>query len=125
MAKTAASAIRKLTKENPKMKAKDIAATVGTTIANVYATRYIDKKKTARKTKPMPITLHEPKPDPVNHPEHYKIGGVETIDFITAKKLNYNLGNVVKYITRADYKGNREEDLAKARWYLNREIAGV
>jgi hypothetical protein len=61
-------------------------------------------------------------PDPVNHPAHYTTGGVETIDFIEAKKLNYNLGNVVKYITRADHKGNRIEDLQKAKWYLEREI---
>ena len=53
---------------------------------------------------------------------HYKVGGVETIDFIEAKGLNYNLGNVVKYITRADHKGNRKQDLEKALWYLNREI---
>ena len=60
--------------------------------------------------------------DNVNNPAHYKVGGIETITFIEAKKLNYNLGNVVKYITRADYKGNRTEDLKKARWYLDREI---
>lgn len=61
-------------------------------------------------------------PDPVNHPAHYTTGGIETIDFIEAKHLNYNLGNVVKYITRADHKGNRIEDLRKAKWYLEREI---
>jgi hypothetical protein len=60
--------------------------------------------------------------DNVNSPAHYKIGGIETIDFIEAKKLNYNLGNVVKYITRADHKANRLEDLQKAKWYLEREI---
>ena len=60
--------------------------------------------------------------DPVNHPEHYKVGGIETIDFIEAKKLNYNIGNVVKYLTRADHKGNKLEDLRKAQWYLTREI---
>ena len=58
----------------------------------------------------------------VNSPPHYKSGGIETIDFIEAKNLNYNLGNVVKYITRADLKGNRKEDLKKAMWYLQREI---
>ena len=68
------------------------------------------------------ITMIEPPADPVNHPPHYKAGGIETIDFIEAKKLNYNLGNVVKYITRADLKGNRKQDLAKALWYLQREI---
>jgi hypothetical protein len=60
--------------------------------------------------------------DPVNHPEHYKVGGIETIDFIEAKSLSYNLGNVVKYITRSDHKGNKLQDLQKAQWYLNREI---
>ena len=62
------------------------------------------------------------KADPVNHPAHYKVGGIETIDFIEAKKLGYNLGNVVKYITRSDHKGNRLQDLRKAQWYLEREI---
>ena len=60
--------------------------------------------------------------DPVEHPSHYKVGGIETIDFIEAKKLNYNIGNVVKYLTRADHKGNKLEDLRKAQWYLTREI---
>ena len=69
------------------------------------------------------VEMIEPQADNVNHPAHYKVGGIETIDFIEAKGLNYHLGNVVKYITRADTKGNREEDLLKARWYLNREIA--
>jgi hypothetical protein len=63
--------------------------------------------------------------DPVNHPAHYKVGGIETIDFIEAKGLNYNTGNAVKYITRADYKGNRKQDLEKAVWYLNREISRI
>lgn len=69
------------------------------------------------------IEMIEPKGDPVNHPPHYKAGGIETIDFIEAKKLNYNLGNVVKYLTRADLKGNRKQDLEKALWYLNRELS--
>ena len=60
--------------------------------------------------------------DPINHPAHYKVGGIETIDFIEAKNLGYNLGNVVKYITRADHKGNKLEDLRKAQWYLTRAI---
>lgn len=61
--------------------------------------------------------------DMVNHPPHYTQGGIETIDFIEAKELGYNLGNAVKYITRSDHKGNKHEDLCKARWYLNREIS--
>jgi Protein of unknwon function (DUF3310) len=60
--------------------------------------------------------------DRVNSPLHYRFGGIETIDFIEAKKLGYHLGNVVKYVSRADYKDNRLEDLKKAQWYLNRAI---
>jgi len=71
------------------------------------------------------IEMFEPKPDAVNHPAHYKVGGIETIDFIEAKKLGYNLGNVVKYLTRADHKGNKLQDLRKAQWYLEREIFNV
>ena len=63
--------------------------------------------------------------DMVNNPPHYTQGGIETIDFIEAKALSYNLGNVVKYITRADHKGNKVEDLMKARWYLDREITNL
>jgi len=70
-----------------------------------------------------PITMEEPKADPVNHPTHYKVGGMETIDFIEAKDLSYHLGNAVKYISRADHKGNRKQDLEKAKWYLERAIA--
>jgi hypothetical protein len=61
----------------------------------------------------------------VNHPPHYKAGGIETIDFIEAKNLGYNLGNVVKYVSRADLKGNKLEDLQKAKWYLERAIANI
>jgi hypothetical protein len=60
--------------------------------------------------------------DMVNHPPHYKAGGIETIDFIEAKELGYHLGNVVKYVSRADHKGNKLEDLKKAQWYLARAI---
>jgi hypothetical protein len=64
------------------------------------------------------------KPDPVDHPPHYKAGGIETIDFIEAKDLNYRLGNVIKYVSRAGKKVNSDpiEDLKKALWYLQREI---
>ena len=64
-----------------------------------------------------------PKPDLVNHPPHYKSGGIETIDFIEAKDLNYRLGNVVKYVSRAGRKDSDPvQDLEKAAWYLKREI---
>ena len=63
-----------------------------------------------------------PKSDPINSPDHYTSGGIETIDFITAKGLCYELGNVVKYVSRAQFKGNYIEDLEKARWYLNHRL---
>lgn len=64
-----------------------------------------------------------PKPDPVNHPAHYTMGRVEVIDAIEAWDLGFHLGNAVKYIARAGRKGDALEDLKKARWYLDREIA--
>lgn len=73
----------------------------------------------------LPIVMLDPSSDAVHNPAHYKVGGIETIDFIEAKGLNYNLGNVVKYITRADHKGDRRQDLQKAMWYLKRELSAV
>lgn len=61
--------------------------------------------------------------DRVNSPPHYTAGGIETIDFIEAKDLNYRLGNVIKYVSRAEKKENPLEDLKKAKWYLEREIS--
>lgn len=58
----------------------------------------------------------------VNHLEHYKSGGIEVIDVIEAFDLNFRLGNSVKYILRSSKKGG-VEDLKKAQWYLQREIA--
>jgi len=72
--------------------------------------------------RPAPDIVAQHHTDMVNHPPHYKAGGVETIDFIEAKELGYHLGNVVKYVSRADHKGNKLEDLKKAQWYLARAI---
>ena len=60
--------------------------------------------------------------DLVNNPPHYKTGGIETIDYIEAKELNFHLGNAVKYISRANHKGTPIEDIRKAIWYLEREL---
>jgi hypothetical protein len=61
----------------------------------------------------------------VNHPAHY--GGAdnpyEAIKVIEAWGMNFNLGNTVKYISRAGKKDDVLQDLKKARWYLDREIA--
>lgn len=140
-----AEQVRAYQAKNPDASAMKVAKACSTNPAYVYAIRASDKGKAAKTPKhgsierrhpvtgkilmqgmPMvedKVTMEEPQADNVNHPAHYKVGGIETIDFIEAKNLSYHLGNVVKYIARADTKGNREEDLLKARWYLNREIA--
>lgn len=61
--------------------------------------------------------------DPVERPAHYTShpSGVECIDI--AEHMGFNLGNAIKYIWRADLKGNAVEDLRKAAQYIAREIA--
>jgi hypothetical protein len=54
-------------------------------------------------------------------PTHYK-QKVQPIDLIEAFDLNFNLGNVVKYVSRAGRKGDALEDLEKAFYYLKREM---
>lgn len=141
--------VRKMLEVNPKIKTAEVIAKLG--VAKSYAYVLMSKaRKMNKESKPQgkllyrltgtqAIAAHKMgipiedyakaigeivgvAPDPVNHPKHYTSGGIETIDFIEAKKLGYNLGNVVKYITRSDYKGNKLEDLRKAQWYLSREI---
>lgn len=68
-------------------------------------------------------TYHsEPATDLINHPPHYTAhpSGVECIQ--VTEHMNFNLGNAVKYIWRADLKGHALKDLDKARWYITREI---
>lgn len=60
--------------------------------------------------------------DMVNHPQHYSVHGIEPIDYIESHDLNFNLGNVIKYVSRAPFKGTELQDLKKAKWYLEREI---
>lgn len=60
--------------------------------------------------------------DPVNNPKHYNLhpSGVECIT--VTEHFNFNIGNAIKYLWRSDHK-NGLEDLKKAAWYINREIA--
>ena len=61
--------------------------------------------------------------DKVNSPAHYNKGGIEVIDVIeTYTKTDFRLANVLKYVCRCEYKGNKLEDLKKAQWYLNRVV---
>ena len=64
--------------------------------------------------------------DPINKPQHYRVGEVEAIDYI-AQQLgvgvkDYLLGNLHKYIHRHRFKGQPVSDLRKARWYLDKLI---
>lgn len=65
--------------------------------------------------------------DNVNHPSHYQTeSGLEAIQVIEAFfHDNAFLANVFKYIARAGKKGDTVEDLRKAKFYLEREIARV
>ncbi len=67
-------------------------------------------------------TLVTPSHYPVNHPPHYTAhpSGIECIAI--TRHMNFNLGNVVKYVWRADHKGASLQDLKKAQFYLNDEI---
>jgi len=59
----------------------------------------------------------------VNHPAHYNAhpSGIECIDVV--EHMSFNLGNAIKYVWRADEKGAALDDLRKAAWYIEREIA--
>ena len=66
--------------------------------------------------------MDAPKGSAVDHPAHYNEhpSGIECIDVV--EHMGFNVGNAVKYLWRADLKGNALEDLQKARWYVQREI---
>ncbi len=61
--------------------------------------------------------------DPVNHPKHYTShpSGIECIQI--TEHMSFNVGNAIKYLWRADEKGAPIQDLEKAKWYIEREIA--
>ena len=59
----------------------------------------------------------------VNHPTHYQGSRYEAIDVIEDFKLNFCLGNAIKYILRAGKKDDKLKDLQKAMWYLQRECS--
>jgi hypothetical protein len=146
MKQTKVQQVAEVLKNNPNITIKALAKKFNTTITYAYVLRSqarssLDKQKTTNPAiiqgftgkqyelmdfTPLPFSveevLQEAKENAVNHPPHYKTGGIETIDFIEAKTLNYHLGNVVKYVSRASHKGNYIQDLEKAMWYLEREI---
>lgn len=70
------------------------------------------------------VTIDEPTRGAVDHPTHYGGGDnpYEAIKVIEAWNAGFNLGNTLKYISRAGKKDFIVQDLEKAAWYLNREI---
>ena len=69
---------------------------------------------------------YAPDPDPVNKPQHYRVGEVECIDYIQQQLgtgvRDYLRGQIYKYMHRHQYKGAEVEDLKKARWYIDKLI---
>ena len=69
-------------------------------------------------------TMHQ-KPDMVNSPPHYTVGGIETIDYIQAKLTpeefrGYLKGSCIKYSSRLGQKDVIEQDAGKLGWYANK-----
>lgn len=113
-------------------KPTEVAKLTKSTLSYTYLIKSRLDKQPKEQPKPQPklqpVKVYEAKSilelDEVNSPPHYKVGGVETINFIEAKCLDYHLGNVVKYVTRAGLKPGNDylKDLRKAQWYLERAI---
>jgi hypothetical protein len=82
------------------------------------------KKSEEMNDREIHYTIDEPENDLVIHPTHYggKDNPYEAIKVIEAWDVGFNLGNTLKYISRAGKKDNIIQDLEKALFYLNREI---
>lgn len=76
----------------------------------------ISKQNSASVTRPATISN-----DPID-PAHYNQFKIEPIVFINGNDLNFNRGNVIKYVCRAGLKGDAIEDLNKAKQYIDFEI---
>ena len=137
--------IREYLRTNPKEKAAKVAEALGVKVSLIYAVKKYDKDRMSRlkrKNKAAvskaptvydkitemlqrPDTLPKVKPLAVNmvdHPPHYMVGGIETIDFIQAKLtrdefVGYLKGNVLKYGSRIGSKGAAVLDAGKLAWY--------
>lgn len=116
----------------PKKKPTDIKDKAITVKKKDVVAPVISKKETAESyinvdsvSDLYPINESKDRTDMVNHPSHYNKGKIEVIDFIEDQGLSFHLGNVIKYVARAGSKGDKLEDLKKARWYLDRYINEV
>lgn len=126
-----AGKIRAYIAANPKAKAKDVAAAVGTTAARVYTVIHLAKNHKA-KTPKQPKPEREPRLDDIkvrfmdptaNSTQvggtHYQSQAIQPWDYITSNNLGYLEGNVVKYVSRWKAKGGLQ-DLEKAQHYLSK-----
>lgn len=130
--------VRRYMAANPNAKPAAVAAAVGVKPALVYAIKYKKPNKVsptlkevnidaAHKNRTFSVTVDMEKVkqaavDVVNHPPHYKAGGIETIDFLQAKLtrdefIGYLKGNVLKYGSRLGKKGADDIDAGKMAWY--------
>lgn len=133
-----AAKIRAYMKAHPTARPSFVAKALGCNPSQVYSERYAMKKKQKSKWKTaMVVTTNKSAltklaagangtsaSDMVNHPPHYKVGGIETIFFIKAKLnkdeyIGYLRGNVLKYASRLGSKTNAAEDAGKMAWYSN------
>tara|TARA_R110000765_G_scaffold341802_1_gene431912 strand:- start:131 stop:409 length:279 start_codon:yes stop_codon:yes gene_type:complete len=74
-------------------------------------------------TKRVPSDPVSNPPDPVSNPQHYTEGrGHQPLDVIEDWGLDFHLGNVLKYISRAGRKDSMVQDLNKAMYYLSRRV---
>jgi hypothetical protein len=137
-AKSVAAKIRAYMKAHPTARPSFVAKELGCNPSQVYAERYAMKQITKKASKWMTTMVAVSGKsitdklaegangtsvlDMVNHPPHYKVGGIETISFIKAKLTKdeytgYLRGNVLKYASRLGSKKDTVEDAGKLAWY--------
>src|SRR5699024_631962 len=86
-----------------------------------YFEMYEEKTKTDKYARHKEIT-----DDKVNSPSHYTRGDIEVIDIIKQLTQGYEpfeaylVGNTIKYLARANFKENKQQDLEKAEWHINK-----
>ena len=128
-----AAKIRAYMKAHPTARPSFIAKELGVKVGTVYTVRHDEKKRKQAKKKEVLKTVFKKLDagangtsvsDMVNHPPHYKVGGIETIFFIKAKLnkdeyIGYLCGNVLKYASRLGAKNSASEDAGKMAWYSN------
>lgn len=89
----------------------------------------VDETDKAKELQKYSEQIAKKKEDLVNHPAHYNQYSQEVIDTIEEVTVNmpvtvaYHVGNAVKYLFRAPFKGKLKQDLEKAVWYLERAVS--